>query len=55
MSLEQLAAKAGVDVGVVSRLESGLSFNPPVSVLCRLARALDRNLVLGMDETRPHS
>ena len=49
LTLEQLAARAGIDVGVLSRFESGQAFNPTVSTLFRIAAALGRNLVLALD------
>lgn len=49
LTLEQLAERAGIDAGVLSRFESGQAFNPTVSTLFRLAAALGRNLVLGLD------
>lgn len=51
LTLEQLAARAGVDAGVLSRFESGQAFNPTVSTLFRIAGALGRNLVLALAET----
>src|SRR6266545_3381127 len=50
LSVEQLADRSGIDVGVLSRLESGQSFNPTASTLFRLARALGRHLVIALDE-----
>jgi ribosome-binding protein aMBF1 (putative translation factor) len=49
LTVEQLAARAGIDVGVLSRFESGQAFNPTVSTLFRIAAALGRNLVLALD------
>lgn len=49
LTLEQLAARAGIDVGALSRFESGQAFNPTVSTLFRIAAALGRNLVLALD------
>jgi ribosome-binding protein aMBF1 (putative translation factor) len=53
LTVEQLAARAGVDVGVLSRFESGQAFNPTVSTLFRIAAALGRNLVLALDGIPP--
>jgi len=52
MSVEQLAEKAGVDAGVLARFESGQSFNPTVSILSRLAHALNRTLCLSLNGAR---
>lgn len=52
LSLEQLAAKAAIDPAALARLEAGQSFNPSVFTLFRIARALGRNLVLGMEGLR---
>lgn len=41
ISRRQLAADSGVSIGYLARLEQGLSSNPSVAVLDRLARALD--------------
>ncbi len=49
LTLEQLAARAGVDVGVLSRFEAGQAFNPTVSMLFRIAAALGRNLTLALN------
>lgn len=49
LTLEQLATRAGVDVGVLSRFESGQAFNPTASTLFRIAAALGQNLVLALD------
>jgi ribosome-binding protein aMBF1 (putative translation factor) len=46
---EQLAARAGIAPEVLTRLEAGQAFNPTVSILFRLARALGKRLVVGMD------
>lgn len=48
MTIEQLASIAKVDAGVLARFESGQSFNPPVSVLMRLARSLNRTLSVSL-------
>jgi ribosome-binding protein aMBF1 (putative translation factor) len=55
LTLEQLAERAGIDVGVLSRFESGQAFNPTVSTLFRLAAALGRNLVVGLDGAAPEA
>lgn len=49
LTVEQLAERAGIDVAVVSRFESGQAFNPTVSTLFRIAGALGRNLMLALD------
>ena len=54
LSIQQLAEKSGVDVGVLSRLEAGQSFNPTVATLCRIARALGHNLHLSFNGETPH-
>jgi ribosome-binding protein aMBF1 (putative translation factor) len=51
LTLEQLAARAGVEVGMLARFESGQAFNPTVSTLFRIAAALGQNLVLALDGT----
>jgi len=48
LSIEQLAELAKVDATVLARFESGQSFNPAVSVLCRTARALGGTLGLSL-------
>jgi ribosome-binding protein aMBF1 (putative translation factor) len=50
LSREQLAEKAGVDLTVLVRLETGQSFNPTISVLYRLAAALGESIVLALGE-----
>jgi len=49
LSLEQLSERTGLDVAVLSRLEAGQGFNPTVSSLFRIAAALGRQLVLGLE------
>jgi ribosome-binding protein aMBF1 (putative translation factor) len=49
VSLEQLAARSGIDVATLSRLESGQGFNPSISTLFRLASALGKRLTLTLD------
>jgi len=49
LTLEELAARAGVEVGMLARFESGQAFNPNVSTLFRIAAALGRELVLTLD------
>jgi ribosome-binding protein aMBF1 (putative translation factor) len=49
LTLEQLAERSAVDVEVLTRLEAGQSFNPTISVLFRIARALGNTLALGLD------
>jgi ribosome-binding protein aMBF1 (putative translation factor) len=44
LSIQQLADMAGLDAGVLARFESGQSFNPTVATLCRIVRALGREL-----------
>lgn len=51
LSVVQLAVKAGIDAGVLSRFEMGQAFNPPASTLFRIARALGRDLHLRLNET----
>jgi ribosome-binding protein aMBF1 (putative translation factor) len=49
LTLEQLSERAGMDVATLSRLESGEAFNPGVSTLFRIARALGKNLELAFE------
>lgn len=51
LTVEQLATRAGIDAGVLSRFESGQAFNPTVSTLYRIAAARGRSLVLTLDAT----
>lgn len=44
-SQKQLAERAGIDRGYLSRLEHGKYENPGVMILVRLARAFDRPLI----------
>jgi transcriptional regulator with XRE-family HTH domain len=50
LSQPQLAVKAGVDQGGLSRIERGLKVNPTLDVLRRLARALDCRVADLLDE-----
>lgn len=49
LSVEELASKANVNADVLARFEAGLSFNLPISVLLRLARALERPLSVSLN------
>jgi len=49
LTLEQLAARAGVEVGILARFESGQAFSPTISTLFRIAAALGRELVLTLN------
>ncbi len=44
LSLEELAKRAAVDLDVLTRLEAAHSFNPTVSILFRIARAVRQEL-----------
>jgi DNA-binding XRE family transcriptional regulator len=50
---EQVAQRAGVEASAYDRLEAGHGFNPSISTLYRIARALGKNLVLDLRGT-PH-
>lgn len=54
LSLEQVAAHAGIDVAALTRLEAGQSFNPTISTLFRLAAALDKKLSLRLEALPAH-
>jgi ribosome-binding protein aMBF1 (putative translation factor) len=49
LTVEELAKRAAVDVDVLTRFEAAHSFNPTVSVLFRIARALGKDLVLSLN------
>lgn len=53
LTVEQLAERAAVHVEVLKRLEAAHSFNPTVSILFRIARALGKSFVVGMEESTP--
>jgi ribosome-binding protein aMBF1 (putative translation factor) len=53
LSVEETAKRACVDPVVLSKLESGLSFNPSAATLFRIARALGKKLVLAIDDANP--
>ena len=54
LTLQELANRAAVDVDVLTRFEAAHSFNPTISILFRLARALGKRLELGIaDEQSP--
>ena len=55
LTIEQLAEKAAADVGVLSRLEAAHSFNPTVSILFRIARALGKELTLTIGDLSDQS
>lgn len=52
LTREQLAERAGIDLQTLVRFETGQAFNPTIAALYRIAAALGRTLVLGL-ETSP--
>jgi ribosome-binding protein aMBF1 (putative translation factor) len=48
LSLADVAARAKIDKGALSRLENGQQLNPTVNTLARYARALGKSLTWGM-------
>lgn len=48
LTQEELAAKIGTRQSAVSRLEKG-DYNPTLSFLCKVARALDTELHISLD------
>ena len=44
LSLADVAARAGMDKGALSRLENGQQLNPTVNTLARYTRALGKTL-----------
>ena len=55
LTQEQLADKAGLDVGTIRQLEQGTRANPLWQTVCALARGLDKDLVVfvGTDGWQP--
>jgi ribosome-binding protein aMBF1 (putative translation factor) len=49
LTVEQIAESAGLEPAVLARFESGQTFNPSISTLFRLAKALKKNLTLGLE------
>jgi DNA-binding XRE family transcriptional regulator len=45
LSLREVAERAGIDKGALSRLENGQQFNPTVNTLTRYVRALGKSMV----------
>jgi ribosome-binding protein aMBF1 (putative translation factor) len=50
LTVQQLAEKAAVDVEVLTHFEAANSFNPTISILFRIARALGKGLVLQLGD-----
>ena len=50
LTLDELAKRAAVDIEVLTRLEAAHSFNPNISILFRIARALGKKLALVLDD-----
>ena len=48
LSLSDVAERAGIDKGALSRLENGQQLNPTVNTLARYAHALGKSLAWGM-------
>jgi ribosome-binding protein aMBF1 (putative translation factor) len=55
LSLSDVAERAGIDKGALSRLENGQQLNPKVNTLARYAHALGKSLAWGMVEAEDHS
>lgn len=55
LTQEQLAEKAGLDVGTIRQLEQGTRTNPLWQTVCALARGLEKDLVVfvGTDGWQP--
>jgi ribosome-binding protein aMBF1 (putative translation factor) len=54
LSLADVAERAKIDKGALSRLENGQQLNPTVNTLARYVRALGKNLAWGMtDDVSP--
>jgi ribosome-binding protein aMBF1 (putative translation factor) len=54
LSLADVAERAGIDKGALSRLENGQQLNPTVNTLSRYAHALGKSLAWGMVEAGGH-
>jgi ribosome-binding protein aMBF1 (putative translation factor) len=54
LSLSDVAERAGIDKGALSRLENGQQLNPTVNTLARYAHALGKSLAWGMVEAEDH-
>jgi len=54
LSLADVAERAGIDKGALSRLENGQQLNPTVNTLARYAHALGKSLAWGMVEAEGH-
>lgn len=52
LTVEQLAQPAGIDAGVLARIEGGQSFKPTVATLFRIAEAFGKGLTLRFEEAR---
>lgn len=50
LSVEEVAARSGIEAGVISRFEAGHSFNPTLATLYKLAAALGRKLTVALEE-----
>lgn len=46
ISLRQMALRMSMDVGALSRLESGVNSNPTIEMLFRYARSLGKNVLV---------
>ncbi len=50
LSLAQLARRSGIDAAAINRLENGLTANPTVGTLERLARSLGRRIEIDITD-----
>jgi hypothetical protein len=51
LPLADVAERAGIDKGALSRLETGQQLNPTVNTLARYAHALGKSLIWGLAES----
>ena len=51
VTLPELAARAGIGKGALSRLENDPNPNPTLRTLHRLAEALDKKIVVGLEDS----
>jgi ribosome-binding protein aMBF1 (putative translation factor) len=49
LTVDELAARAGIDAATLTRLESGAAFNPTIATLFRIAEVLGRDLTLALN------
>jgi DNA-binding XRE family transcriptional regulator len=53
LSLTDVASRSGIDKSAISRLENGLTENPTIGTLSKVARSLGKRIRIELDDDSP--